>query len=123
MDLLTKFSVTKKMGNNEHLDFISDILIDNETIELAYTHTRDKVWFTNKRIIALDVKGLTGSKKEFRMFPYSNISSFMIETAGTFDLDCDFEIFISGLGKIVIKFAKNIDIKEIGLYMSNKLMN
>ena len=70
----------------------------------------------------MDVKGLTGTKKEFRMFPYSQITSFTIETAGTFDLDCDFHIFISGLGEIVVKFAKSIDIKEIGLYMSKKVL-
>jgi len=122
IDLLTQFSVTKKIENAEKLDLISDILIDEEEVDLAYSHVRDKVWFTNKRIIALDVKGLTGSKKEFRMFPYSKITSFTIETAGTFDLDCDFNIFISGLGKIIIKFRKKIDIKEIGLYMSNKIL-
>tara|TARA_B110000438_G_scaffold276960_1_gene299169 strand:+ start:1054 stop:1170 length:117 start_codon:yes stop_codon:yes gene_type:complete len=38
----------------------------------------------------MDVQGLTGSKKEYRSFPYSNISSFSIETAGTFDGDSDF---------------------------------
>tara|TARA_Y100000588_G_C13647987_1_gene666695 strand:+ start:154 stop:537 length:384 start_codon:yes stop_codon:yes gene_type:complete len=122
IDLLSKFSVTKKVDSKESIDMISDILIAKEKVDLAYTHVRDKVWFTNKRIIALDVKGLTGSKKEFRMFPYSQITSFTIETAGTFDLDCDFHIFISGLGEIVVKFAKSIDIKEIGLYMSKKVL-
>ena len=122
IDLLSKFSVTNKVDSKENIDMISDILIAKEKVDLAYTHVRDKVWFTNKRIIALDVKGLTGSKKEFRMFPYSQITSFTIETAGTFDLDCDFHIFISGLGEIVVKFAKSIDIKEIGLYMSKKVL-
>ena len=122
IDLLSKFSVTNKVDSKESIDMISDILIAKEKVDLAYTHVRDKVWFTNKRIIALDVEGLTGSKKEFRMFPYSQITSFTIETAGTFDFDCDFHIFISGLGEIVVKFAKSIDIKEIGLYMSKKVL-
>ena len=89
--LLAHFSVTKTLDIKEN-KLIQDILIEGEDINLAFTHVRDKVWFTNKRIIALDVQGLTGSKKEFRIFPYSRISSFSIETAATFDGDSDMDV-------------------------------
>ena len=65
----------------------------------------------------------TGSKKEIRCFPYSKISSFSIETAGSFDADTDFKIWVSGVGVFGIKFSKSLDIKEIGKFMSQKLLN
>jgi hypothetical protein len=37
-------------------------LIDNESIFAAFKVIRDQVIFTNKRIIAANVQGLTGSK-------------------------------------------------------------
>lgn len=122
IDLLVKFSVTKEEDTQESLDKIQDILVDNEEINLVYSHARDKVWFTNKRIIAMDVQGLTGSKKEYRSFPYSKIASFAIETAGTFDGDSDFRIWVTGVGVFEIKFHKKLDIKKIGLFLSNKIL-
>jgi len=122
IDLLAKFSVTKEESTQESIDKIRDILIDGEEVNLVFSHVRDKVWFTNKRIIALDVKGLTGSKKEYRSFPYSKISSFDVETAGTFDGDSDFRIWVSGVGVFEIKFHKQLDIKKIGRFLSSKVL-
>jgi len=122
IDLLVSFSVTSKEEPNASRDKIESILIDSEEIQLAYTHARDKVWFTDKRIIAMDVQGITGSKKSFRSFPYSKISSFEVETAGTFDGDCDFKIWVSGVGAFEIKFRKKLDIKEVGKFLSSKVL-
>lgn len=122
IDLLAKFSVTKEEDPNSSLEKIQDILIENEAVNLSFSHTRDKVWFTNKRIIAMDVQGLTGSKKEYRSFPYSKISSFSIETAGMFDGDSDFKIWVSGVGVFEIKFYRSLDIKKVGRFLSEKLL-
>ena len=122
LDLLVKFSVTKEIPPDFAIEKIKDILISSESIEMAFTHTRDKVWFTDKRIIAMDVQGLTGSKKEYRSFPYLKISSFSIETAGTFDGDSDFKIWVSGVGAFEIKFHKNLNIKKVGKYLSEKIL-
>ena len=42
--------------------------------------------FTNKRLILIDVQGLTGKKQEYRSIPYSKITQFSIETIGHFDV-------------------------------------
>lgn len=34
---------------------------------------RDQLLFTNKRIIAIDVQGITGKRKSFATMPYSKI--------------------------------------------------
>ena len=122
IDLLIAFSVTKEENVNDSLNIIQDILVEGEEISLVYSHTRDKVWFTNKRIIAMDVQGITGSKKEYRTFPYTKISSFSVETAGTFDGDSDFKIWLSGVGVFEIKFRKKLDIKKVGRFLSGKIL-
>ncbi len=71
----------------------------------------------------MDVQGITGSKKEYRTFPYSKISSFSIETAGTFDGDSDFKIWLSGVGVFEIKFRKKLDIKKVGRFLSEKTLS
>ena len=69
----------------------------------------------------MDVQGLTGSKKEFRVFPYSKISSFSVETAGTFDGDSDFKIWISGVGVFEIKFHRKLNIQQVGSFLMSKV--
>lgn len=123
IDLLLQFSVNKKEESQASRGAVAAILVDQEEILLAYTHVRDKVWFTNKRIIAMDVQGILGTKVEYRSFPYSKISSFSIETAGTFDGDSDFTIWMSGVGAFGIKFHKSLDIKEVGKLLSGQVLN
>lgn len=120
IDLLLKFSVTTV--SREGIEVFDNILIDGERIELSYKNTRDKLIFTNDRIIAYDVQGMLGTKKSFRIFPYAKLTSFMIESAGTLDADGDLKIWLSGVGEFEIKFGKGIDIIAIGRFLSEKLL-
>ncbi|WP_298419776.1 PH domain-containing protein [uncultured Kordia sp.] len=54
IDLLVKFSVINELHGDTKIEKIADILLDEEKVELAYTHARDRVWFTNKRLITSD---------------------------------------------------------------------
>ncbi|GIM53740.1 PH domain-containing protein [Capnocytophaga cynodegmi] len=122
IDLLANFSVVKEDDIMQTSTLFQEFFVEGEIVELAYTHARDKVVFTNKRIICYDVQGFTGSKKEFRFFPYSKITSFSVETAGFFDGDSDFKIWVSGVGVFSVKFSKSLDIKKIGAYLSKKII-
>lgn len=122
LDLLTQFSVTHEEAKEKAQELFGDFLIDGETILKCYSHARDKVVFTTHRLICYDVQGLTGSKKEIRFFPYSKITSFSVETAGFFEGDSDFKIWVSGVGVFGIKFAKSIDIKKIGVFLSKTIV-
>ncbi|WP_297096413.1 PH domain-containing protein [uncultured Draconibacterium sp.] len=124
IDLLAKFSVTNKIkvDDKDVVKLFAPLLVEGEEIKLAYTHLRDKVIFTDKKIIALDVQGLTGSKKEFRVFPYSKITSYSVETSGTFDGDSDFKIWLSGVGAFSIKFARSLNIHEIGSFLAQRII-
>ena len=74
---------------------VEPFLLDDEKIDSAYKIFRDMIIFTQRRMITVDVQGFTGKKKDFRSFPYKNIQSFSVETAGTFDMDAELKIWVS----------------------------
>ncbi|HEA78832.1 MAG TPA: PH domain-containing protein, partial [Maribacter sp.] len=88
------------------------LLIEGEQIELGFSLLRDVFMFTNKRLILIDIQGITGSKVEYKSLPYKNISRFSLETSGTFDLDAELKIWISSenLPSVSKKFNKSIDV-------------
>lgn len=90
------------------------ILSENENIERAYKLVRDMFLFTNKRLILVDKQGITGKKCEYHSIPYKSISHFSIETAGSFDLDAELKIYISGNPVPIQKqFNKSLNIYAI----------
>lgn len=92
----------------------SRILAKDERIEKAYKLIRDLFIFTDKRLILVDKQGLTGKKVEYHSIPYKSITHFSIETAGSFDLDAELKIWISGNALPLQKqFNKNLNIYEL----------
>lgn len=100
------------------------LLTDGEQVELGFQLIRDTFMFTEKRLIVVDVQGLTGSKVEYKSMPYKSISRFSLETAGTFDLDAELKIWISSenLPSASKRFNKSIDVYEVQKYLAEKVM-
>lgn len=92
---------------------VEPMLIPEEQIIGTYQGIRDGVIFTDKRIISVNVQGLTGKKKDFTTMPYSKIQVFSIETAGHFDLDAELDLWFSGIGKVRFEFTGKTDISQI----------
>ncbi len=93
---------------------LSQIFFVDEQIEHAYQLIRDYFVFTNKRFILVDKQGMTGRKTEYHSIPYKSITHFSIETAGTFDLDAELKIWISGSAAPIQKqFNKKLNIYEV----------
>ena len=107
------------IGNDAFSTQIMPILIDGETILSSYKGIRDGVVFTNKRIIAINVQGITGKKKDFTSMPYSKIQVYSVETSGVFDLDSELELWFSGVGKVKFEFTSNSNVSEICKSISN----
>jgi len=91
------------------------LLIPSEEIEAGFKIIRDTFIFTNKRLILIDVQGITGSKIEYFSVLYKSITRFSVETAGSFDLDAELKIWISGeqTPSISKRFNKKVDIYEV----------
>lgn len=72
------------------------VLVEGEIVIKAFKIIRDYFIFTDKRLILVDKQGISGRKAEYHTIPYRSISHFSVETAGTFDLDAEMKIYISG---------------------------
>ncbi len=101
---------------------IMPIVNNNEKVHCVFAGGRDGVLFTDKRIIVLNVQGLTGAKKDFTSLPYSKIQVFSIETAGTFDRDAEIELWFSGVGKVKFEFSRGTDMGELSRVISYYVM-
>ena len=92
---------------------ILPLLVHGEEPLAAFKGVRDYVVFTNKRLIAVNVQGITGKKRDYTSLPYSKVQSFSVETAGTFDLDAELDLWFSGLGKVRLEFKGQVDIRSL----------
>jgi hypothetical protein len=91
------------------------LLISGETIHLGFKLIRDTFIFTDKRLILIDIQGITGSKVSYFSVGYKSISRFSIETAGTFDLDAELKIWVSSElhPSIVKQFNKSVNVYDV----------
>lgn len=115
------FKLKKTKGfTNEAM--IAPLMIHGEEFIGEYQALRDFVVFTNKRLIAVNVQGITGKKKDFTSLPYSKIQAFSVETSGTFDIDSELELYFSALGKVKLEFTGESDILKIGRIISEAIL-
>lgn len=89
------------------------LLVAGEQVHLAFKGIRDSVVFTDKRLISINVQGITGKKRDYTSLPLSRIQAWSVETAGTFDMDSELELWFSGLGVVRLEFKGNVDIRRI----------
>ena len=89
----------------------------DEKVCFTFKGIRDRAVITNKRIIFIDVQGITGTKKELLFIPFSKITAFSIETAGTLDANAELKIWASGVGGLKLNFTPKTDIFEIGQFI------
>lgn len=112
------------VSQDELLKKYGQLLTDSEEIELGFKLVRDTFIFTNKRMILVDVQGITGSKTEYKSVTYKSISRFSIETAGTFDLDAELKIWISSEVNPSIKkqFNKSVNVYEVQKILAHHVL-
>ena len=116
------FFKLKPVDTNTYSNVLTPMFVNGEEIIATFKGIRDGVVFTNKRIIAINVQGLTGTKKDFSSLPYSKIQAFSVETAGVFDLDSELEIWFSGLGKVKFEFVSQANVSEICKMISDRVL-
>lgn len=117
-----------KLRSISESDVIKDIrifMLPGENIVSAFRSGRDQVVFTDKRIIALDVKGITGSRKEFSTLPYSKIVHFTVQTPGFLEFNNDSELVVAYPNGALIQFefsGGNVNILEIAQIISRYVL-
>jgi len=98
------------------------MLVADEQIIAAFKSIRDSVVFTNKRILAINVQGITGKKIDYTSLPYSKVQAFSIETAGVLDRDCELELYYSAVGKVKFEIRGSFDIVGFNRILSQYVL-
>ncbi len=112
----------KPVGVKNMISDINKFLINGEEVIEVFKTVRDQVVFTNKRVIAANVQGITGKKTDYTSIPYSKIQVFSIETSGVLDLDCEIEFYISAVGKIKFEIKGNFDLVTFNKVISTYVL-
>ena len=107
---------------DQMLEPIAKFLVDQESVLAAFKTVRDQLAFTNKRIIAANVQGMSEKKIDYTSIPYSKIQTFSVETAGVLDRDCELEIYISSIGKIRFEIRGGFDIVAFNKVISKYVL-
>lgn len=116
------FLKLKPVSDKDFSDMISPMFVSGEEIIQTFRGIRDGVVFTNKRIFAINVQGITGKKKDFTSLPYSKIQSFSVETAGVLDLDSELDLWFSGMGRVRFEFVARADVAGICRMISERVL-
>lgn len=101
---------------------LNPLLIPDEEIVAGFKTVRDGVVFTNKRVIAINVQGITGKKVDYTSLPYKKIQSYSVETAGMFDLDGELELWFSSVGRVRFEFSSGSDLLQICALISEQVL-
>ncbi|MDQ6472170.1 PH domain-containing protein [Flavobacterium sp. LHD-80] len=112
------------VSQDDLLKKYGQLLTDNEEIEMGFKLIRDTFIFTNKRLILVDVQGITGSKTEYKSIAYKSITRFSVETAGTFDLDAELKIWVSSElhPSIVKQFNKSVNVYDVQKVLAHHVL-
>lgn len=97
------------------------LLAQDEPVHAAYQLIRDAVLFTDRRLIFIDKQGMTGRKISYHSVPYRSITHFSVETAGSFDLDAELTISLSGGQAIVKQFGRGVDVYEVQALLAGSI--
>ena len=116
------FFKLKPVLDNNFSAMISPMFVPGEEIVQSFRGIRDGVVFTNKRIFAINVQGITGKKKDFTSLPYSNIQAFSVETAGVLDLDSELDLWFAGMGNVRFEFVASADVSKICRIISERVL-
>ena len=100
-----------------HAEF-GQLLIDGEIIEAGFVVARDTLLFTNKRLIVIEVQGISGRQLEYLSIPYGNIIKFSVQTGGSFDLNAELKLWV---GNDTVPLEKRFN-SELNVYEVQKIL-
>ena len=116
----------KKTGSSETRKFHADygqFLVDGEIIEAGFLVLRDTFLFTNKRLILVDIQGISGKQIEYLSIPYTQITKFSIQTGESFDLNAELKLWVgSDTIPLEKKFNKDVNVYEVQKVLASHIL-
>lgn len=112
----------KEISMREVRPEVPSLMVDSESIIMAFQTVRDQVIFTDKRIFVVNVQGITGKRVSYFSYPYSKIQFYGIETAGLLDIDSEIIFAFSNGTKLQLDFKSKVDIRMISKMISKYIL-
>ncbi len=118
-----------EMNDKLHTDI--PMLLEEEKVIRAFAQARDMFLYTNRRLIILDTKGLSGQRVKYKSVPYKHVDCFVFETAGHLDRDAEIylytttsRIFSDGIPRSVglLRTKQSILVKHTNIYEIGKII-
>ena len=78
--------------------------------------------FTDRRLITVNIQGVTGKKQDFTSLPYKRVQAYSVETAGILDLDSELILWFSGLGMVHLEFTGGTDVAAICRLIGERML-
>lgn len=97
-------------------------LVPGEEVIQAFQTVRDQVIFTDRRVIAVNVQGITGKKTSYISYPYAKVQYFGVETAGVLDIDSELILAFSNGATLQFDFRSHVDIRKICATLSRHIL-
>lgn len=101
------------------------VLLPEESVELAFKCGRDSFLLSSHRLLKIDVQGMSGKKAEYLSITWSAVRAFSVETAGNWDNDSELLLYtnLEGMTRIPMDFKKRkADIFAVQRFISDKLL-
>lgn len=118
----SNFMNLKELSINDVRKEVFDLLVHDEGIVSAFRTVRDQVIFTNKRILVVNVQGITGKKIAYMSYPYSKVQFYGIETAGLLDIDSELFLSFSNGRELSFDFKARVDIRQLSTLISSYIL-
>ena len=108
-----KYIKLHKVRPDKFMKSLQAMLVPGEEIVASFQSIRDYVVFTDRRMIAVNIQGVTGMKQDYSSLPYKRVQAFSVETAGLLDLDSELMLWFSGLGIVRLEFTGGTDVAAL----------
>jgi len=89
-----------------------NMLLPEETVQLAFVCGRDTLILTTHRALYIDVKGWTGKKVMYFSIPYTKLRGYSFESAGSWDTDAEMNLYVKAPWFEYQKGSLSLDMKK-----------
>lgn len=118
----SNFMNLKEISLNDIRREVYAFLVDGEQPVAAFQTVRDQVVFTTKRILVINVQGITGKKTSYFSYPYSKVQYFGVETAGVLDIDSELVLAFSNGARLSFDFRAKVNITQISALIAGYVL-
>ncbi|MCX7771792.1 MAG: PH domain-containing protein [Clostridia bacterium] len=110
------------LRETELTDLLREKMCQEETAQLCFVSFRNEMVFTQKRILILERRGLSGKKIRYATIPFKSITWYRIGMVGGWDPDAEILLNLRGNVKIQLRFLRNKDLNKESIHKAYEII-